>query len=150
MTTPNPFEVLHLDPTASEEEIVRQAGRLRQRAADEAALSAVRRAVQALTGRPEERRLLALLTHPRPGHASPVLDRFAAAFRRPPAVEGTPAPVPPLDLEEVKSLLCAALVEELELSPPPFEPPPPCVEAAEAQRLAAEAVWQALLADMRA
>ena len=32
----NPFEVLRLDPRASEEEIVKQAGRLRQRSADEA------------------------------------------------------------------------------------------------------------------
>src|SRR6516225_9773440 len=89
----NPFEVLRLDPSATEEEVVRQAARLRQRAADEAELTAVRQAVQALTGPPEEWRLHALLTHPRPAHASPALDKFAAAFRRSPA--GGPAPVVP-------------------------------------------------------
>ena len=54
----NPFEALRLDPSASEEEAVKQAARLRQRAADEAELTAVRQAVQALTGRPEDRLLL--------------------------------------------------------------------------------------------
>ena len=47
----NPFEILRLDPSASEEEIVRQAGRLRQRATDGPALNAIRQAVQALTAR---------------------------------------------------------------------------------------------------
>jgi hypothetical protein len=150
MAAPNPFEVLRLDPTATEEEIVRQAGRLRQRAADEAALSAVRQAVQALTARPEERRLLALLTHPQPGHAAPALERFAAAFRRPPAAEGPPPPVPSLDLEEFRALVCALLAEELELSPPPFEAPAAAADPAEARRVAAEAVWLALLSEMRA
>ena len=36
MATPNPYEVLRLDPAATDEEIVRQAGRLRQRSTDEA------------------------------------------------------------------------------------------------------------------
>ena len=61
----NPFEALRLDPSSSEEEVVKQAARLRQRAADEAELAEVRQAVQALTGRPEDRLLHALLTHPR-------------------------------------------------------------------------------------
>jgi hypothetical protein len=82
---PNPFEVLRLDPAAPAEEVVRQAGRLRQRATDEAAVAALRQAVQALTGRAEERGLHELLTHPRPRYHWPHLERFAAAFRRPPA-----------------------------------------------------------------
>src|SRR5262245_48959872 len=103
MATPNPFEVLRLDPTASEEEIVRQAGRLRQRVTDEATLTAIRQAVQALTGRAEDRQLHALLTHPRPQWIAAELDRFAAAFRRPPAADGTAAPVPELDIEEFRA-----------------------------------------------
>jgi hypothetical protein len=80
----NPFEVLRLDPATPADEVVRQAGRLRQRAADEATVAAIRQAVQALTGRPEERLLHELLTHPAPCHAWPALERFTAAFRRPP------------------------------------------------------------------
>ena len=146
----NPFEVLRLDPAATEEEIVRHAGRLRQRAADEATLNAVRQAVQALTARPEDRRLLTLLTHPRPGHATPVLDRFAAAHRRPPAVESAATPCPPLDLDEFQSLLRALLIRELEQAPAPLEPLPPTVDPVEIQSQAAEAVWQSLLSEMKA
>ncbi len=94
MTAANPFEVLRLDPSASEEEIVRHAGRLRQRVTDEETLSSIRQAVQALTAQPEERRRLALLTHPRPEYAHPALDRLAAAFRRPPAARNRPRPAP--------------------------------------------------------
>src|SRR5947207_3842306 len=119
----NPFEALRLDPSASEEEVVKQAARLRQRAADEAELTAVRQAVQALTGRPEDRLLHALLTHPRPGHSAPALEKFAAAFRRAPAASGEPASVPALDLKEFAELLQAILAEELDLTPPPFEAP---------------------------
>jgi hypothetical protein len=92
--TPNPFEVLRLDPAATDEEAVRQAGRLRQRAADEAEVAALRQAVQTLTGRPDERRLHQLLTHPGPCYRWPALDRLVAAFRRPPAPteEGPAAP----------------------------------------------------------
>jgi len=82
----NPFEALRMDPSASEEEIVKQAARLRQRAADEAELTAVRQAVQALTGRAEDRLLHALLTHPRPGHAAATLDKFRK--RLPPCAVG--------------------------------------------------------------
>ncbi len=97
--TTNPFEVLRLDPTAPAEEVVRQAGRLRQRATDETTVAAIRQAVQALTGRPEERLLHELLTHLAPCHAWPALERFTAAFRRPPLPSGeTPATCPPLDL----------------------------------------------------
>lgn len=80
----NPFEVLRLDPSASDEEVVRQGGRLRQRAADEETLAAIRQAVQALTANAEDRQLHSLLTHPRPCYRWPALERFAAAFRRPP------------------------------------------------------------------
>jgi hypothetical protein len=145
----NPFEVLRLDPSATEEEVVRQAARLRQRAADEAELTAVRQAVQALTGPPEERRLHALLTHPRPAHASPALDKFAAAFRRSPA--GGPAPVVPgPDLAEVEALLRAQLADELELTPPQFEAPAAADDPEEVRRQVAEVLWQSLLFDPRA
>jgi len=140
----NPFEVLRLDPTATEEEIVHQAGRLRQRAADEAALGAVRRAVQALTGRADDRLLYALLTHPRPGHAAPALDRFAAAFRRPPASN---APCPVFDLAEFQALLRVHLAAELATAPPAFEPVTAPPDPAELDRLADEACWQGLLAN---
>lgn len=141
----NPFEILRLDPSASEEEIVRQAGRLRQRTPDEAALNVIRQAVQALTARPEDRQLLALLTHPAPRHDWPALDRFAAAFRRPPV--GDPQPCPPLDQEELRRLLCSLAAEELELTPVPFEPMAAPETAEEIDRQTAEAVWQHLLFD---
>ncbi len=146
----NPFEVLRLDPSSSEEEVVKQAARLRQRAADEAELTAVRQAVQALTGRPEDRLLHALLTHPRPGHAAPALERFAAAYRRAPAAIGEAPPMPAVDLTEFAELLQALLVEELELTPPPFEAPAAAEDPEEIQRRTAEALWQSLLYDMRA
>src|SRR4051812_4444816 len=107
----NPFEVLRLDPGSSEEEIVRRAGHLRQRAPDEATLNAIRRAVQALTGSSQERALLALLTHPNPGHTAPLLERFVQAFRRPPAATGMA--VPPLDLDEVADVLGGQLAASL-------------------------------------
>lgn len=147
---PNPFEVLRLDPAATEEEIVRHAGRLRLRAADEAALAAVRRAVQALTARPEDRLLWSLLTHPDPCYQSPALDRFAAAFRRPPAPAGDGAPCPPLDLEEFTALLRRRAAEELELPPQEFEPVANDEPAEEIDRQTAEALWQSLLFDPRA
>jgi hypothetical protein len=149
MMTPNPYEVLKLDPSATEEEVVRQAGRLRQRAADEATMSAIRQATQALTGRPEERLLHALLTHPRPCYAWPALDRFAAAFRRPPAPANA-APCPPLDVRECARLLEGLLAEELELPPLPFEAPPAADDAGEIERQVAEVLWQSLLYDPRA
>src|SRR5260370_38957376 len=113
----NPFEALRLDPSASEEDVVKQAARLRQRAADEAELTAVRQAVQALTGRPEDRLLHALLTHPRPGHAAPALERFAAAYRRAPAPSGEPPAAPGLGLKEFADLLQAIVAEEMDLTP---------------------------------
>ena len=146
----NPFEALRLDPSASEEEVVRQAARLRQRAADEAALTAVRQAAQALTGRPEDRLLYALRTHPRPGHVSPALEKFAVAFRRAPAPSAEAPAAPPLDLKEFADLLKGLLAEELELTPPPLEAPAAVADPDEIRLQTAEALWQSLVFDMRA
>src|ERR671932_293262 len=117
--THNPFELLRLDPTTPGAQVVQHAGALRQRAAAEADVAAIRQAVQALTGRPEERLLLELLTHPGPHYRSPALARFQAAFRRlpPPPAAAPDAPCPPLDLEEVAALLRALAVEEWEPAP---------------------------------
>jgi hypothetical protein len=151
MSDANPFEVLRLDPATPAEEVVRQAGRLRQRAADEAAVAAIRRAVQALTGRPEERQLHELLTHPAPCHARPALERFAAAFRRPPLPAGeAPPPCPPPDPAEVAALLRPLAAAELDAPPPPFEPVAEPDDRAEVVRQTVEGVWQALPFDMRA
>jgi hypothetical protein len=150
MTAPNPYEVLHLDPAASEEEIVRHAGRLRQRVTDEQALAEIRQAVQALTAKPEERRRLALLTHSRPEYASPALDRLAAAFRRPPTASAEASTCPELDEQEFRSLLLSQALEELDLPALPFEPVASVEDPAEIQRQLAEALWQSLLADPRA
>jgi hypothetical protein len=147
---PNPFEVLRLDPAATEEEIVRRAGLLRRRAADEATAAAVRRAVQALTARPEGRLLWSLLTHPDPSYQSPALDRFAAAFRRPPSPSADAATCPPLDLEEFTALVRRRAAEELELPPQELEPVGNDETAEEIDRQTAEALWQSLLFDPRA
>jgi hypothetical protein len=146
----NPFEVLGLDPAASEEEVVRRAGQLRRRAAGEAEVAELRRAVQALTGRAEDRQLLALLTHPRPGYAAPSLERLAAEFRRPPAAAGPPPACPPPDLAEVAAWLAARLAEALEGEQLPFEPVAPDDESAEIRRQNDEALWQSFIFDGRA
>ncbi len=148
--TPNPFEVLALDPNATEEQIVEQAGRLRQRSTDEATLTAIRQAVQALTGRAEDRLLHALLAHPQPAYAWPALEKFVNAHRRAPAVATSAVACPPFDLAEFTSLLQAQIAEELELVAPPFEPLAATEDAAEIQRQAAEALWQSLVCDPRA
>jgi hypothetical protein len=147
----NPFEVLRLDPATPADEVVRQAGRLRQRAADEATVAAIRQAVQALTGRPEERLLHELLTHPAPCHAWPALERFAAAFRRPPlpAAEAQ-AVCPPLDLAEVAALLRPLAAAELDAAPPPFESVAEPEDRVEIVRQTVEGIWQTLPFDMRA
>ncbi len=152
MYTPerNPFEVLGLDPASSEEEIVRRAGQLRRRAAGEAEVAELRRAVQALTGRAEDRQLLALLTHPRPGHAAPALDRLAAEFRTLPAAAGPPPACPPPDLAEVAAWLAARLAEALEGEPLAFEPVAPDDAPAEIRRQNDEALWQSFVFDSRA
>ena len=114
----NPFEVLRLDPSASEEEVVRRGGQLRPRASAEATLTALRQAVQALTGRPEERLLHALLSPPRPGYSWPALERLAAACRRPPrAAAAEPVPPPELDLHEFAALLLPLVLAEFEPHP---------------------------------
>ena len=145
--TANPFEILRLDPSATEEEIVRQAGRLRQRATDEAARNAIRQAVQALTARAEDRLLFALLTHPAPRHHWPALERFVAAFRRSPAVAHSAAPCPHLDLEEFAAHLRELAAEELQLSPLVFEPISAGETPEEMERQIAEALWQNVLFD---
>ena len=150
MTNTNPFEVLALDPTTPEEQIVQQAGRLRQRSTDEATLTAIRQAVQALTGRPEDRLLQALLAHPQPTYAWPALDKFINAHRRAPTTTAAVAGCPPLDLAEFASLLRAQLAEELEWAAVPFEPLISAEDAGEIQHQAAEALWQSLICDLRA
>ena len=146
----NPYEVLRLDPSATEEEIVRQAGRLRQRATDEATRNAIRQAVQALTARAEDRILYALLTHPAPCYQSPALERFAAAFRRPPAAAGEAPACPALDMKELEDLIKEKWAEELELLSLPFEPIAAGEHADEIHRQTAEVLWQSLLFDARA
>ena len=146
----NPFEVLRLDPSVSEEEVVKQAARLRQRTADEAELTAVRQAAQALTGRAEDRLLHALRTHPRPGHACTALEKFAAAYRRAPAASGEPPAAPPLDMSDFQRLLEDVLIEELDLTPPPFEAPAAEEDPDEVRRQMTEALWQSLVFDPRA
>jgi hypothetical protein len=148
-TSSNPFEVLRLDPSATEEEIVRQAGRLRRLATDETMLNAIRQAVQALTAGAEERLRIALLTHAAPCHHWPALDRFAAAFRRVPAAETAPGSCPPLDLKEFEDLIREPAAEELELTPPPFESIAEDETAEEISRQTAEALLQSLLFDTR-
>jgi hypothetical protein len=142
----NPFEELRLDPASPEEDVVRRAGRLRQRATDEAARNAVRQAVQALTASARERALHALLTHPGPQYDWPELDLFAAAFRRPPAPAGD-ATVPPLDMDEFRDLLSIFLAEDFDLPPQPLEPGGPDEGADEIGRQTSEALWQARVFD---
>ena len=146
----NPFEVLRLDPEATEEEVVRQAERLRQRATDETSLGAIRQAAMALTGKSEERQLHALLTHPRPAGASETLDRFSAVFRRAPSTTHVAIACPELDRDEFLRLLLRAASEELELPPPTFESVADADDADELRRQWAEALWQSLLFDPRA
>ena len=147
----NPFEVLRLDPTTPADEVVRHAGRLRQRATDEAAVAAIRQAVQALTGRPEERLLHELLTHPAPCHQWPALERFSATFRRPPLPQGQEPPAcPPPDLAEVAALLRPLAAAELDAPPPAFETVGEVEDRTEIVRQTVEGIWQALPFDMRA
>jgi len=147
MISNNPFEVLGLDPRATEEQSVQQAGRLRQRCTDEPALTAIRQAVQTLTGNADDRQLHALLAHPRPAYEWPALEKCLSPHRRPPATTATPNVCPTLDLAEFTALLRALLAEELELTAEPFEPVTAKVEPIELFRQAAEAHWQSLLCD---
>ncbi len=147
MNLSNPFEVLGLDPGAANEQIVQKAGRLRQRCTDEATLTAIRQAVQALTGNAEDRQLHALLAHPQPAYEWPALEQLVRAHRRRPAAHAPPHTCPPLELEEFAALLRALVAEELELTPEPFDPMTSNVEAIELFRQAEEAHWQSLLCD---
>jgi hypothetical protein len=142
----NPFEVLQLDPSsAGEAEIIRQAALLRQRATDEAMLTAIRQAVQSLTARPEDRELFGLLTPPGAVHHWPTLERLEAAFRRPPQSKHSEQTAPaPLDLQEVASLLRPLLARELEDMPLPFEPPSMTETPDEILKQTIEGLWQVL------
>jgi hypothetical protein len=141
----NPFEVLQLDPSATEAEIVRQAALLRQRGTDEEKLTAIRQAVQALTARPEDRQLFALLTPPGAVHHWPTLERLEAAFRRPPQGTTSEQTAPaPLDLAEVASLLRPLLARELEDISLPFEPPTISETSEEVLKQTMEGLWQVL------
>jgi hypothetical protein len=148
MSQDNPFAVLRLDPAATEEEIVRQAGRLRQRATDAAAQTAILQAVQKLTASGDERLLHSLLAHPRPCYHWPALERLAADHRRPPAAS-MPPPCPPLDLEELLGLLRQSAAAELEPAPVPFEDVPGDEPAEEISRQSDEILFQSLLFDPR-
>src|SRR5262245_6636775 len=144
----NPFEVLKLPPTATPEEIVRQGARLCQRSGDEGVRNAVRQAVRELTESDESRQLLALLTHPSPGYGGAELERLASSFRRPPQAQAAPQPTP-VDVEEFRGLLLAAVAGE----PPPVSLPLERVEAGEQadeiERQTGEALWQSLPAQPR-
>jgi hypothetical protein len=142
----NPFELLGLPPSATPEEAVQQAARLCQRAADEATRNRIRQAVRQLTGSDEERSLHALLTHPRPDYDHAARDAFHAAFRRPPPSTAAFS-YPPIDLSEVRDILCQILAAELETPALPLEAVPETDEAAEIDRQTAEALWQRLLAE---
>lgn len=141
----NPFESLQLAPTAAAEEIVRQAGRLRQRQPDEAAVAAIRRAVQALTGSAEERQLHELLAFPEPCYRWPALEAFIAAHRRPPVATPTePVPVPPLEIDELADLLRPLIADALAPPPLPLAPITPTEDASEIRRQTIEGLWQTL------
>jgi hypothetical protein len=146
----NPFEVLRLDPSSSEEEIIRRATQLRRRESDETALAELRRAVQALAGRSEDRLLQSLLAHPRPAYDSAVIERLAAACRKRPPVAAQASTCPPLDLNEFAAYLARWLSEELDTPPLPFESVDKGDEPAEIQLQSEEALWQSLIVDARA
>jgi hypothetical protein len=150
MRDDNPFEVLQLPPTASEQEIVRQAARLCQRAGDESVRNRYREAARLLTADAGERALLALLTHPGAEHENADLERFQNTYRRPPASSAPPTTCPTLDISEVRQLLAQALAAELELAPLPLAA---AVESSEPEeeiaRQTVEALWQGLVADPR-
>jgi hypothetical protein len=142
---PNPFEVLGLDPTTPNDQVVARAGHLRQRVTDEKEWTAIRQAVQALTGPAEERFIEEMLTHAQPCYHWPALERFRAAFRRPPSQACAQLPpCPPLDLSEFAQLLRPILADQWQ----PPELPLASVEAnepaEEIERQNIEALWQCL------
>jgi hypothetical protein len=146
----NPFEVLRLDPSVSEEEIVLQAGRLRQRFTEEAELTPMRQAVQQLTSNADERQLQAMLTHPAPEYATPLLDRLAATFRRLPVVDRATQPVPALDEQVFLEMILTRAAEELEMPAGAFEAVTATEDAAEIDVQLGEAAWQCLIHDLGA
>ena len=146
----NPFEVLRLDPGASEEEIVLQAGRLRQRLTDEAELTALRQAVQQLTSNVDERQLRAVLTHAAPEYVSGVLDRLVATFRRLPVADGAMDSIATLDEEVFLELILSRAAEGLETPPGAFEAVTATEDAAEIEAQLGEAAWQCLIHDLGA
>jgi hypothetical protein len=80
-----------------------------------------------------------------------MLERFTAAFRRPPlpAAEAPPA-CPPPDPADVAALLRPLAAAELVAEPLPFEAAGEAEDRAEVVRQTVEGVWQALPFDMRA
>lgn len=146
MSERNPFEILRLDPTASEAEIIQQAGRLRQRVTDDNELTLIRQAVQELTSSKEKRQLWALLTPPNPCHDLSAIDQLANAHRR--AVEtGTDAevkPFPDLDMDELTALLRPILIRELQMEKEPLEMPPIDETLEEIDHQTVEGLWQEL------
>lgn len=148
----NPFEILRLAPTASEQEVMTQAERLCQRAGDEEARNRYREAARQLTATAEERELFALLTFPSAEHESRDLERFIAAHRRPPAgpLQEEKPVVPALDVDVVRGLVLQALAADLEPTPLPLAVVESGEPVEEINRQTAEALWQSLLSDMRA
>ena len=149
----NPFEVLRLDPAASEENIVRQAERLRQRTTDETVLGAIRQAAMALTSSQEQRQparaadTSATRCRLPSGVGSPVRRRFPSA----PAATAPALPCPELDRAEFLRLLLNAAAEELDPPPTAFEPIVAVADHADDRsRPWTPAVWQSLLFDPRA
>jgi hypothetical protein len=150
-SSPNPFEVLRLDPTTPGAEVVRVAGRLRQQATDEATISAIRQAVQALTGAEEERRLHELRTHARPSYQWTGLEQFVVAFGRPPQpAEGPASTCFPSDLEELVAMLPPVLAQELAPLLQPREPTGTLNSPKEIRKQLIEALWRCLRFDSRA
>jgi hypothetical protein len=143
----NPFEVLRLDPNTLAEQVVQHAGALRQQASTEDELAAIRVAIQRLTGRPEERWLHELFTHPEPRYRWPSLEAFQAAFRRLPLAPAEPLNCPPLDLAECVGLLRELAAEQWQTPPQSLEAPGATETAEEIQRQKVEILWQSLLAD---
>lgn len=146
--TETPFETLKLPPTATNEEIVRQGAALCRTTADESVRDAIRQAVRSLTEKDEDRVLQALLTHPNPEYHSAERERFIAAHRRPPRSESQVS-VPPLDIEEARTLLLSLLTNEPPAAPLPLERLAAVEPPEEIERQTAEALWQSLVAQPR-
>ena len=138
----NPFEVLQLPAGASTEQIMAAAARLAQSGDEEA-----REAVRQLTAGEEERQLHAWLTPPGSVERSAEIERFIGQHRRPPA--GLPLNVPPVDETELRALLRAALLRELQPRPVPLQSVPIQETPEEIARQNAEAVWMSLLFDLQ-